>query len=72
MAQCKIKCLNCGTVFNSPIQFGNAQAFFTSTLIGNAAQCPHCLKMTGCNKDNMIFSSEDSGKSAEGFVGKNT
>jgi hypothetical protein len=35
MVSCRIFCLKCKAVFNSPIQFGTAEAFFTSTLVGN-------------------------------------
>ena len=52
---CEIKCLSCDKWFPSMIQFGDAKTFFTSTLIGNKQQCPHCKKMTDCNKENMRF-----------------
>lgn len=69
MASCRIRCLNdkCGKIFNSPFQFGDAESFFTSTLIGNKVQCPHCNQMTNCNKENMLFRTDD-----EGFAGKDT
>lgn len=38
--------------------------FSTATLTGNQAQCPHCGKMTGCNKENFVARFEDGG-----FVG---
>lgn len=66
---CKIICLNCQQKFDSPIQFGNSKAFFTSGLAGNITWCPHCGKKTGCNKENMIYISPG-GK--EGFVGDDT
>lgn len=67
MPKCQIRCLKCGKVFDSPIQFGDPGSFFSSTMIGNQAQCPFCRKMTGCNKENMIFKADD-----QGFVGKDT
>ncbi len=67
MASCRIHCLKCKAVFNSPIQFGDAESFFTSTLIGNKVQCPKCGEWTDCNKKNMRFIAGD-----EGFVGDDT
>ncbi len=52
---CEIRCLKCGEWFPSGIQFGDAETFFSSTLTGNLQNCPHCKKMTGCNKENMRF-----------------
>jgi len=52
---CEIKCLNCGRWFKSPIQFGNAESFFTAKTLGNKVRCPLCGEQTGCNKDNMRF-----------------
>jgi hypothetical protein len=52
---CEIRCLKCGRWFRSGIQFGSADTFFTSTLVGNLQQCTKCGKMTGCNKENMRF-----------------
>ena len=52
---CEIRCLMCGEWFPSAIQFGTAEVFFSSTLIDNLQQCPHCGKMTNCNKENMRF-----------------
>lgn len=63
----EIKCLNCGTWFPSPIFFGDINSFDTSIMSGNSAQCPHCHKMTGCNKENMRVISEEGG-----FRGKDT
>lgn len=62
-----IRCLNCNEWFKSPIFFGDLDFFDTSTMEGNQAQCPHCGKMTGCNKENMRVRTKDSG-----FVGKDT
>ena len=47
--------------------FGDLDTFDTSTMEGNQAQCPHCGKMTGCNKENMRVRAKDAG-----FVGKDT
>jgi len=63
----QVKCLNCKQWFDSPFFFGDLDSFETSTLEGNQAQCPHCGKMTGCNKENMRVSAEDAG-----FVGRDT
>ena len=64
MPTCFIRCLECGETFSSPIGFGNAEAFFTCSLVGNTVDCPQCGKSTGCNKENMVFRAE-----GEGFVG---
>lgn len=56
-----IKCLNCDNNFPSPIFMGSWKSFSTSTLIGNKAQCPHCKKLTGCNKENFVARFEDGG-----------
>ena len=53
--KCEIRCLYCGKWFPSPIQFGDAESFFSSELIGNRVNCPFCGHMTGCNKENMRF-----------------
>jgi hypothetical protein len=63
----EIRCEHCQQWFRSPIGFGSAEAFFSSTLIGNKAQCRHCGKMTGCNKENMRWRADD-----EGWVGDKT
>jgi hypothetical protein len=60
----EIRCQHCHEWFRSPIGFGTPKAFFTSTLIGNTAQCPHCGKPTGCDKEHMRWRTAD-----EGFVG---
>ena len=67
MASCQIRCLNCKTIFDSPIQFGSADAFFSTMLEGNIVTCTNCRKITGCNKENMIFHAPN-----EGFVGSDT
>ena len=61
---CEIKCLKCGKWFESAIQFGGAEPFDTSTLIGNKQQCPFCGYLTDCNKENMRFTERKS----DGFV----
>lgn len=63
--KCEIRCHRCKVHFPSPIQFGDAQSFFTSTLIGNIVTCPNCGKPTRCDKENMIFRAGD-----EGFLGR--
>ena len=63
----QIKCEHCKKWFNSSIFLGDSQTFDTSTLEGNKEQCPHCKKMTGCNKDNMRMREDDGG-----FVGHKT
>lgn len=56
-----IRCLHCREWFPSPIFFGDSESFDTATLFGNLAQCPHCGKMTGCNKNNFRARFEDGG-----------
>lgn len=62
-----IRCLNCQKWFPSPIWFVDSKSFDTSQLFSNQAQCPHCKKMTGCNKENFYARFEDGG-----FLGKKT
>jgi hypothetical protein len=56
-----IRCLHCQNWFPSPVFFKNSEVFDTSTLFRNEAQCPHCGKVTGCNKDNFRARFEDGG-----------
>jgi hypothetical protein len=62
-----IRCLHCNQWFRSPIWFGDSKAFDTSILFANKAACPHCHKMTGCNKENFRARFEDGG-----FLGTET
>lgn len=62
-----IRCLNCNHWFNSPIFFGDLDSFDSSIMAGNQAQCPHCGRMTSCNKENMRVRAKDAG-----FVGDDT
>ena len=62
-----VKCLQCNEWVKSPIFFGDLDSFDAFIMEGNQAQCPHCGKMTGCNKKNMRVRAKDAG-----FVGKDT
>lgn len=55
ITEIQVLCLNrdCVKWFNSPIFFGDMNSLMSSTLFGNLAECPHCGKMTPCNKENM-------------------
>lgn len=57
----EIRCQHCHGWFASPIFFGDSSSFDTSMLFGNLAQCRHCGKMTGCNKENFRARFEDGG-----------
>lgn len=61
-----IKCTHCGGKFPSPIFMTPYSSFSTATLTGNRAQCPHCSKMTDCNKENFVARFSDGG-----FIGNN-
>jgi len=50
-----VKCIHCSEYFDSGIFLGSVQTFNTATLRGNQQQCPHCRKMTPCNKENMTY-----------------
>lgn len=65
----EIRCQHCKEWFNSPIFIGGDLAFITATLSNNLAQCPHCRKMTGCDKENMRVRYKDS---KGGFIGNDT
>ncbi len=49
----KALCIHCNQTFNSPIQFKDEESFKNADLKGNTAQCPHCGKMTPCNRENI-------------------
>ena len=57
----EIRCQHCREWFPSPIFFADSQSFDTSSLFNNLAQCPHCGRMTGCDKDNFRARFEDGG-----------
>ena len=69
MSNCRIVCLHCRQEFHSPLQFRNAEAFFTCTLVGNTVQCRKCGSETGCGKENMRYVSDGAN---EGFAGIDT
>jgi len=56
-----IRFLHCNKAFKSPIWFDDSKSFSTATLFANQAQCAHCGKMTGCNKENFRARFEDGG-----------
>jgi len=62
-----IRCEHCRQWFPSPIFFGDSESFSTSMLFANKAQCHHCGKMTGCDKENFRARFEDGG-----FLGSDT
>ena len=57
----EIRCQHCREWFASPIFFADSESFDSSLLFGNQAQCAHCGKMTGCNKENFRARFEDGG-----------
>ncbi len=63
----QIRCLHCKNWFQSGIWLGDKATFNTAMLFGNSQQCPHCQKMTGCNKENFKARFEDGG-----FIGTET
>ena len=56
-----VRCLHCRQWFRSPIWFDDSESFNTSILFANKVQCPHCSKMTGCDKENFKARFEDGG-----------
>jgi hypothetical protein len=62
-----IRCLHCHHWFPSPIFFKDSESFLTATLFANQAKCPHCGRVTGCNKENFRARFEDGG-----FLGVDT
>ena len=62
-----IRCEHCRQWFPSPIFFGDSESFSASILFANKAQCHHCGKMTGCDKENFRARFEDGG-----FLGSDT
>ena len=67
VTEISIKCEHCKKWFPSPIFFGDSESFDTSQLFGNLAQCKHCGKMSGCNKENFRVRFEGGG-----FLGSET
>ena len=65
MRTCEVRCLNCGQLFESPIQFGDETEYEMWAIASNTVQCPHCESYTGCSKRNMIFHADN-----EGLVGR--
>jgi len=63
----KVRCLNCEKWFDSAIWISERSGFDSATLTGNLQQCPHCGKLTGCNKENFKARFEDGG-----FLGEET
>ena len=62
------RCLHCKKWFPSPISIGGDIANFdTSMIFSNITDCPHCGKMTGCNKENFRVRADDGG-----FLGSDT
>ena len=63
----QVRCLHCKEWFRSAIWLGDRASFDSATLFGNLQQCPHCHKMTGCNKENFNAKFDDGG-----FMGVDT
>lgn len=63
----QVRCQHCRNWFRSGIWMGDSETFDTATLFGNRQQCPHCDRMTGCNKENFRARFEDGG-----FMGGDT
>lgn len=62
-----VRCLNCREWFPSPIFVSPWTSFSSATITGNKAQCPHCGRMTACNKENYRVRFKNGG-----FVGNDT
>jgi hypothetical protein len=62
-----IRCQHCKKWFPSPIFMGDSKSFNTATLFNNKAQCHHCKRMTGCDKENFRARFENGG-----FLGSDT
>lgn len=56
-----VRCLHCRKWFPSPIYFGDDSSFDTAAVVANIAECPHCGKMTGCDKENFRAKFEGGG-----------
>lgn len=57
----EVRCLHCRKWFRSPIQFEESGSFDSSAVIANVTNCPHCGRMTGCDKENYRASFDDGG-----------
>ncbi len=49
----EIKCRHCGEWFESPILSDDGQSIENPPLNGYTVQCPHCHKMTPCDKEDV-------------------
>lgn len=67
VTEISIRCEHCRKWFPSPIFFGDSESFDTSVLFDNRAQCRHCGRMTGCDKENFRVRFEGGG-----FLGVDT
>ncbi len=56
--QMEIRCRHCRQWFPSPVVFGDDESFDTATLVESEVACPHCGRMTGCDKENMRLRDE--------------
>ncbi len=68
--RCQIRCVKCNQWVDSPEQFGTAEAFFTSTLIGKTAHCAWCGETTPCSIEDMRFDEYRDGRNGTYILGK--
>lgn len=47
-----VRCLKCRNWSRAPVFATPFSTFETSAMAGNQYQCPHCHRMSDCNKEN--------------------
>jgi hypothetical protein len=52
------------------VQFDNAEAFFSSSLIGGTTRCSWCGEETGCSIERMRFDVRSEGRTGTYVEGK--
>jgi hypothetical protein len=68
--RCQIRCTVCDQWADSRVQFDTAEAFFTSTLIGNTTRCSWCGEITLCTIENMRFDEQRDSRGGTYIEGK--
>ena len=61
ISEISIRCQHCREWFPSPIFFKSMATFDSAALLANRAQCSHCLRITGCDKENLRVRFTDGG-----------